>query len=130
MKKEFKTGDKVFYMETEQYGTFVDYSIYKENMAIVNLFCDNNSEEETFISLSHLKKAETKKVEIEGDKIHYEVFYKVYIDNKKILERAKKEIFKTKHEAIDYLETKRYDYGVNWIEGNIIEVKSKEIFTL
>ena len=130
MNDEFKKGDKVFYMETEQYGTFVDYSKCDDDEAVVNLFYGENSEEAMFVSLCFLKKAETKEVKEVEEKVHYEVFYKVYIDNTKTLERAKKEIFKTKHEAIDYLETKRYDYGANWIEGNVIEVKLKEIFTL
>ncbi len=130
MEKEFKKGDKVFYMETEQYGTFVDYSKCDDNDAVVNLFYGDNSEEATLVLLCFLKKVETKEVKEVEEKVHYEVFYKVYINNGKTLERAKKEIFNTENEAIDYLETKRYDYGANWIEGNIIEVKSKEIFTL
>lgn len=130
MEKEFKKGDKVFYMETEQYGTFVDYSKCDDDEAVVNLFYGDNSEEATFVSLCFLKKVETKEVEIKEDKVHYEVFYKVYINNDKTLERAKKEIFNTENEAIDEIETKRYGYGVNWIEGNVVEIKSKEIFTL
>ena len=130
MEKEFKKGDKVFYMETEQYGTFVDYSKCDDNDAVVNLFYGDNSEEATLVLLCFLKKVETKEVKEVEEKVHYEVFYKVYIDNSKTLERAKKEIFNIENEAIDYLETKRYDYGANWIKGNVVEVKSKEIFTL
>lgn len=130
MKKEFKKGDKVFYMKTGQYGTFVDYSKCDDDEAVVNLFYGENSEEAMFVSLCFLKKAETKEAKEVEEKVHYEVFYKAYIDNSKTLERAKKEISNTENEAIEYLKTKRDGYGVNWIEGNIIEVKSKEIFTL
>ena len=98
MEKEFKKGDKVFYMETEQYGTFVDYSKRDDNDAVVNLFYGDNSEEATLVLLCFLKKVETKEVKEVEEKVHYEVFYKVYIDNSKTLERAKKEIFNIKEE--------------------------------
>jgi hypothetical protein len=121
MKKEFKTGDKIFYTETNQYGIFVDYSKCRDDEAVVNLFYGDNFEEAVFVSLCFLEKAIIKK---------YEVFWKFYIDNDKNLEGVKKEIFDEENEAIEYLKTKRDDYGINWIEGNIVEVKSKEIFRL
>lgn len=89
MKKEFKTGDKVFHTRLRKYGFFVDYSKWSDDYAVVSLFYDDNFKETMFVSLHFLEKAIVKK---------YEVFWKFYINNNKNLKGIKKKylIQKTK----------------------------------
>ena len=130
MEKIFKSGDKVFLIRLKQYGIFISYLKSSDDEAIVEFVDQYGCEDVKVFSLCFLQKVETKEVEIKENKVHYEVFYKVYINNQKMLERVKKEIFDTKSKAIKYLKIKKYESGANWIEGNIIEVELREIFRL
>ncbi len=54
MKKEFKTGDKIFHTRLGKYGTFIAYSRLSDNDAIVEFIDDY--EDVIVVSLCFLKK--------------------------------------------------------------------------
>ena len=106
MGKEFKKGDKVFHTRLKKYGIFVAYSKLSDDDAIVEFIDYYGDKDVKVFSSCFLQKVEIKEVETKEDKVHYEVFYKVYIDNSKTLERVKKEMFNKENEAIKYLKRK------------------------
>ena len=56
MKKEFKTGDKVFHTRLGKYGTFIAYSKLSDSDAVVEFIDEDDYEEAMFVSLCFLKK--------------------------------------------------------------------------
>lgn len=51
MKKEFKSGDKVFHIELEEYGIFIGYSKVNNYDAIVEFIDLNGNEYSEIVSL-------------------------------------------------------------------------------
>ena len=58
MKKEFKSGDKVFHTRLKKYGVFVAYSKLSDNDAIVEFIDEYGYEDIITISVCFLKKGE------------------------------------------------------------------------
>ena len=56
MKKEFKSGDKVFHIELEEYGIFIGYSKLNNYNAIVEFIDLNGNEYSEIVPLCFLKK--------------------------------------------------------------------------
>ena len=60
MKKEFKTGDKVFHTRLKQYGIFINYSKFSNDDAIVKFVDEYGDEDVKVVSLCFLEKIKTK----------------------------------------------------------------------
>lgn len=58
MKKEFKTGDKIFHTRLGKYGTFIAYSKLSDNDAIVEFIDEYDYEDVIVVSSCFLKKAD------------------------------------------------------------------------
>ena len=60
MKKEFKSGDKVFHTRLKQYGIFINYSKLSNDDAIVKFVDEYGDEDVKVVSLCFLEKIKTK----------------------------------------------------------------------